>query len=137
MFCAGAASAQTMPLAERIQLCGTCHGEDGNSRMENIPSLAGQPEFFLLNQLVLMREGVRRIEVMTPFVKDLKDDEIIALANHFAKLTPKAERRADRSRARRRAAPSSPSRCAAVPATCRPWPGRSRCRGWRSSGSII
>jgi cytochrome c553 len=89
-LCAGAASAQTMPLAERIQLCSTCHGEDGNSRMEKIPSLAGQPEFFLLNQLVLMREGVRRIEVMTPFVKDLKDDEINALASHFAKLAPKA-----------------------------------------------
>ena len=72
-----------MPLAERIQLCSTCHGEDGNSRMPNIPSLAGQPEFFMLNQLVLMREGVRQIEVMAPFVKDLKDDEINALAFIF------------------------------------------------------
>ncbi len=89
IFCIGAAFAQSMPLAERIQLCGACHGEDGNSRMENIPSLAGQPEFFVLNQLLLMREGVRRIEVMTPFVKDLKDEELDALSNHFAKLPPK------------------------------------------------
>src|SRR5262245_43427808 len=87
---AGAAFAQSMPLAERIQLCGACHGEDGNSRMANTPSLAGQPEFFLLNQLVLMREGVRRVEVMTPFVKDLKDDEINALPSHYARLAPKA-----------------------------------------------
>ena len=90
VFCAGVGFAQSVPLAERIQLCGTCHGEDGNSRMPNIPSLAGQPEFFMLNQLVLMREGVRRVEVMTPFVKDLKDDEINALASHYAKLAPKA-----------------------------------------------
>src|SRR5262245_33956618 len=71
----GGAAAQT-PLSERIQLCAGCHGEDGNSRMENIPSLAGQPEFFIVNQLFLMREGVRKIEAMAPFVKDLKDDEL-------------------------------------------------------------
>ena len=47
VFCAGAAFAQSLPLAERITLCGTCHGEDGNSRMANMPSLAGQPEFFV------------------------------------------------------------------------------------------
>ena len=87
-FCAGSAFPQSMPLDERIKLCGGCHGEDGNSRMENIPSLAGQPEFFLMNQLFLMREGVRRIEVMMPSVKDLTDDELNALANHFAKLPP-------------------------------------------------
>jgi cytochrome c553 len=42
--------------------CGLCHGDDGNSKLKNMPSLAGQPEFFILNQLVLMREGVRPIE---------------------------------------------------------------------------
>ena len=55
-FCAGAALAQGGPLAERIQTCAACHGEDGNSRMENIPSIAGQPAFFIVNQLILMRE---------------------------------------------------------------------------------
>ena len=73
---------------ERVQLCGTCHGENGNSRMENTPSLAGQPELFLTNQMILMRERVRRSEVMEPFVKGLKDDEIVALAAHYAKLKP-------------------------------------------------
>lgn len=90
VLCGASAFGQSVPLAERIQLCGACHGEDGNSRMENIPSLAGQPEFFILNQLFLMREGVRRIEVMMPLVKDLKDDEMDALAKHFSKLAPKA-----------------------------------------------
>ena len=79
-----------MPLSERITLCGGCHGEDGNSKIENVPSLAGQPEFFLLNQMILMREGVRRIDAMAPFVKDLSDADIEALAKHFARLEPKA-----------------------------------------------
>lgn len=86
----GWARAQNMPLPERIQLCAACHGEDGHSRLPNVPSLAGQPEFFVMNQLFLMREGVRRIESMAALAKDLKDDELTALAKHFAALTPKA-----------------------------------------------
>jgi cytochrome c553 len=89
VFFAGAAIAQDMQLAERIAQCGGCHGEDGNSRLENIPSLAGQPSFFLFNQLFLMREGVRKIEAMTPFAKELKDSDIEALAAHYSKLEPK------------------------------------------------
>ena len=55
--------------AERLQLCGTCHGETGNSKMEKTPSLAGQPELFLTNQLILFREGCDKSEIMAPFVK--------------------------------------------------------------------
>ena len=83
---------QTARLAERIQLCAACHGEDGNSKIEKIPSLAGQPAFFILNQLFLMREGVRKVEAMAPIVKDLKDDDLDALSEHFAKLPAKAQR---------------------------------------------
>lgn len=92
LVCAGApVSAQTMPLKERIQQCSGCHGEDGNSKIDHIPSLAGQPEFFILNQLILMREGVRPVEQMAPFVKELKDEELQALATHFNKLPGRLE----------------------------------------------
>ena len=57
--------------------------------MEKTPTLAGQPAFFILNQLFLMREGVRQVEAMAPFVKDLKDDDLGALSEHFSKLAPK------------------------------------------------
>jgi cytochrome c553 len=84
------AVAQTPAIAERIRQCAACHGDAGNSKMKNVPSLAGQPDFFLLNQLVLMREGVRQIEAMKPYVKDLTDSDIDALAKHFANLEPMA-----------------------------------------------
>jgi cytochrome c553 len=77
-------------LQERLEVCGACHGEGGTSRMENVPSLAGQPALFLTNQLILMREKLRRVEAMEPFVRGLKDDEIVALAKHYAGLTPQA-----------------------------------------------
>jgi cytochrome c553 len=89
-FCAVHAIAQPMALDERIKQCAGCHGDDGNSRIENIPSLAGQPEFFVLNQLFLMREGVRKVEAMMPFVKDLTDRDLTGLSKHFAGLSPKA-----------------------------------------------
>jgi cytochrome c553 len=82
----GGAAAET--LQERLQVCGGCHGEAGSSKMENVPSLAGQPALFLTNQLILMREKLRRVEAMEPFVKGLKDDEIVALAEHYSKLKP-------------------------------------------------
>jgi cytochrome c553 len=83
------AAAQTVApqsLQERIQLCGTCHGEQGNSKMERTPSLAGQPELFLANQLILFRERLRRSEAMDAVVKGTSDAEILALAAHYAKL---------------------------------------------------
>jgi cytochrome c553 len=99
---AGAATAQTLPqesskalskalpraLQERLEGCAACHGESGVSKLENVPSLAGQPALFLTNQLILMREKLRRVEAMEPFVKGLKDDEIVALAEHYAGLPP-------------------------------------------------
>jgi cytochrome c553 len=108
----GGAAAQDMPLAERVAQCGGCHGEDGNSRMEKIPSLAGQPAFFVMNQLFLMRENVRRVEAMMPFVKDLKDDELIALAQHYAALEAKPSDEAiDRSVVERGAQLAQSLRC--------------------------
>jgi cytochrome c553 len=75
-------------LQERLQLCGTCHGEKGNSSMEKTPSLAGQPELFLTNQLILMRDRIRLSEVMAPFAKELTDAQIVELAAHYSTLPP-------------------------------------------------
>lgn len=87
---AGPAWAEDMPLEEQVEQCAQCHGADGNSEMEGIPSLAGQPELFLLDQLVYMREGVRQVEAMAPFVEGLTDARLKALAEHFSGLEPEA-----------------------------------------------
>lgn len=93
-------------------MCASCHGGDGNSRIENVPSIAGQPELFMVNQLIFMREGVRPVEVMAPFVKDLKDAEIVAMAKHYAGLEPKAsDEPVDGGLAKRGAAIAAERRC--------------------------
>jgi cytochrome c553 len=80
---------QAATLPERIALCAACHGEDGNSKIDKIPSLAGQPAFFVLNSLFLMREGVRKVDAMASFVKDLTDEELDGLSKHYAALPAK------------------------------------------------
>lgn len=89
LLCGSAARAQNAAFAEKLTLCAACHGEDGNSKIDNIPSLAGQPAFFVLNQLFLMREGVRKVEAMAPIVKTLTDDDLNALGAYYAKLPAK------------------------------------------------
>ena len=90
-FCAGAAFAQGMPLAERIQTCGACHGEDGNSKMENIPSIAGQPAFFIAQSADPdAREGAARSRRWSRSSRTSRTTTSTALAAHFAKLPPKA-----------------------------------------------
>ena len=111
-FHAGDARAQNAALAEKIQLCSACHGEDGNSKIEKMPSLAGQPAFYILNQLFLMREGVRKVEAMAPIVKDLKDDDLTNLSQHFAKLAPKrSDEAVDAALAKKGAVIATQRRC--------------------------
>lgn len=112
LLACASAFAQPVALNERIEQCKACHGADGNSTIEKIPSLAGQPEFFIMNQLILMREGVRPIEQMMPFVKELKDAEIQALASYFSKLPVRLEgARPDPALAQRGALLSEKLRC--------------------------
>jgi cytochrome c553 len=88
---AGAQSPAGGPaLEERLRGCARCHGADGNSTQEGIPSLAGQPETFIVTQLILFREGLRGSEQMTPEAADLDDDTVLALAAHFAALPARA-----------------------------------------------
>jgi cytochrome c553 len=88
-LCAGGALAQ-QPGAERLAVCGGCHGANGQSAIAGTPSLAGQPKVFIENQLVIIREGLRDVPVMKPFVAGMGDAEINALAAHYAALPPKA-----------------------------------------------
>ena len=74
------------PLAEQLEVCVACHGDGGNATAPNMPSLAGQQPLFITNQLILFREGLRKSELMSPSAQGLKDEEILALADAFAKM---------------------------------------------------
>ncbi len=73
---------------EKAQLCTPCHGENGISQTENIPSLAGQPDQFIQWQLVYFRSGARKNEQMQPIVEQLENEDIRNLGAYFSSLTP-------------------------------------------------
>jgi len=72
----------------KAEMCTACHGENGISQTENIPSLAGQPDQFIQWQLVYFRAGTRKNEQMQPIVEQLNNDDIRNLGAYFAQLTP-------------------------------------------------
>ena len=78
--------AQAQDISTKLMRCAACHGADGNSQMEGVPSLASQPKIFIENQLVMIREGIRNIPIMKGMLDDMTDEEIAAMATHYADL---------------------------------------------------
>ena len=75
-------------VAELVQTCQSCHGPEGISAIVNTPSLAGQPDIFIQYQLVFMRDGTRKVEVMQEIAKNLTDDNIRELGAYYSSLPP-------------------------------------------------
>jgi cytochrome c553 len=73
---------------EKAALCAGCHGDNGISQTENIPSLAGQQDQFIQWQLVFFRSGARKNEQMQPIVEQITNEDIRNLGAYFASLTP-------------------------------------------------
>jgi cytochrome c553 len=70
--------------------CGACHGPAGRSSMTEVPSLAGQPAYYLTLQLTLFRDQQRQSARMSPIAAALSDSEVRQLSAYFAAL-PSAE----------------------------------------------
>ena len=68
-----AASTGVLPAAtpERLDSCLACHGEDGQSKAPEIPSLGAQPPQYVLIQLYMFREKLRAAGPMNDLVKGL------------------------------------------------------------------
>jgi len=81
---------------EKAELCVGCHGENGISQMENIPSLAAQPDQFIQWQLVFFRAGTRKNEQMQPIVEQLNNDDIRNLGAYFGLAAAAEESEAGR-----------------------------------------
>jgi cytochrome c553 len=73
---------------DKAEICAGCHGDNGISQTENIPSLAGQLDQYIQWQLVYFRAGSRKNEQMQPIVEQLSNDDIRNLGAYFASLTP-------------------------------------------------
>lgn len=85
LVCSSATSLSiAQDIGAKLQVCGACHGPDGNSKIVGTPSLAGQPKTFLENQMVMIREGMRDIPAMKGQMDGLSDAAIVSIARFYA-----------------------------------------------------
>ncbi|MCB5185615.1 cytochrome c [Methylobacillus gramineus] len=71
------------------QICGSCHGADGNSMVPMFPKIAGQHPEYLEKQLKNIKSNVRISPVMMGIVATLADEDVTILSKYFSQQTPK------------------------------------------------
>lgn len=80
-------TAGNLKAGEKVaQSCVMCHGEKGISTMPGTPSIAGQPEEYLVSQLKQFRDGKRHNEVMNVIARPLSDADIDNVSAWFAQF---------------------------------------------------
>ncbi len=77
-------------LEQRIERCYLCHGRHGHSQTPLIPSIGGQPAFFVVAQLFLFRDDRRGAAPrgMTDAARPLSNDDLRAFGEFIARLPP-------------------------------------------------
>jgi cytochrome c553 len=88
--CTGALAAEAPPGRAQAQACAPCHGALGVSTAPDAPHLAGQPRFYVMDQLKAFRSGKRKHEVMNVIAKPLTDTDIEQLAEWYESISIQA-----------------------------------------------
>lgn len=70
--------------AKVAEICGACHGMDGNSTSHDFPRLAGQNEDYIRNALRAYQSGARKNPIMMGMAQPLTKQEIENVAAYFS-----------------------------------------------------
>jgi cytochrome c553 len=81
------APAGAQGIEDKLQVCMSCHGDNGRPIDPAIPTIWGQTEYFLVKQLHDYKSGDRENEVMTAFAKQLTQAELRPAAAYLSKKT--------------------------------------------------
>jgi len=85
---------ETFPAGERksSQDCAACHGLEGIPNNPDVPILAGQPLFFLIDRLKKLKTGEASHQAMAEIAKTLDDRDIENLAAWYSSIRIEAYR---------------------------------------------
>ena len=83
---AGSSPALPADLSEKMAPCLACHGVEGQSENENVPSLGAQQASYTVIQLYMFREKTRLAEPMNEMAAGLSDGELQSIADALATL---------------------------------------------------
>lgn len=76
---------------QKSRSCMGCHGPEGISRVASYPSLAGQSQEYLQQQLEAFRSGARDNPMMSSIARNLSEADMLALSHYYASLFGPAE----------------------------------------------
>jgi cytochrome c553 len=82
---ASAGPALAQDIAKRVGICATCHGSDGKPINKTIPIIWGQQSGYIYIQLRDFKRGDRKNEIMQPIASSFEKDDMLAIAEYFAK----------------------------------------------------
>ena len=68
--------------------CAACHGVTGSSSNPMWPSLGGQHESYIVQQLQAFQSGLRSDPMMTPMAMGLAEQDMQDIAAYYAQQTP-------------------------------------------------
>lgn len=87
LACIGNARAQEkFDLAETVNFCATCHGENGVPIDPEYPIIWGQQYFYIFTQLRDYAAGRRQNEIMTEIASGFDRDQAKEIAQYFSEL---------------------------------------------------
>ena len=75
---------QAQSIAEKAEICGSCHGENGVPQEKATPIIWGQATGYMYLQLRDFKKAARVNEIMQAIVADLEKDDMLALAEYFS-----------------------------------------------------
>jgi sulfide dehydrogenase cytochrome subunit len=92
--------------------CNNCHGVNGVSVGQSMPSIGGLPEAYLKNVMMQWKSGERYSATMGRLIKGYTEEEISALAAYFSKKpwVPAAQK-VDKAFAKRATAKGAAEKC--------------------------
>ena len=77
--------------AELVATCSACHGAEGQSMNADWPSLAGQNQRYISDQLKYFQQGDRENALMMaviPYLKTLSDSQLLDIAAFYSSKPP-------------------------------------------------
>ena len=82
---AGTTPAIAQGIAEKVEVCAGCHGQDGKPIDKTIPVIWGQQLGYIYIQLRDFKRGDRKSEIMQPIASSFEKDDMLAIAEYFSK----------------------------------------------------
>lgn len=79
-----AAPAVAQSIAEKVEVCAGCHGQDGKPVDKTIPVIWGQQAGYIYIQLRDFKRGDRKNDIMQPVVSSFEKGDMMAIAEYFA-----------------------------------------------------